>query len=117
MRDDTRKRLERAIWLQRLKWAGVGLVLCLAVGAVFWLEGRDATVETHKVAGVVEFVGPLSGKFKANTAANNVAVDLKLDDGRLVHVSALKESAPKVGDRVEIAEHIHGTGRITFSWQ
>ena len=117
MRDDTRRRLERAIWMQRLKWGGGALVLAGVVAVGFWLEGRDATVEVRKVAGVVEYVGPLTGKFKATTASNNVAVDVKLVDGRLAHVVAFKEAEPKVGDHVEIAEHIHGTGRHTFTWQ
>ncbi len=117
MRDDTRRRLERAIWLQRLKWGGAALGLTAAVIGGFWVEGRDATVEVRKVTGVVEYVGPLTGKYKTNTAANNVAVDVKLTDGRLAHVTALKDAEPKVGDHVDIAEHIHGTGRHTFTWQ
>ena len=117
MRDDTRRRLERAIWMQRLKWAGGALAVALLVAAGFWLEGKDLAVENRKVAGIVEYVGPLTGKNMATTLNTALAVDVKLSDGRLAHVVALKDTNPKVGDQVEIAEHIHGTGRRTFTWQ
>jgi hypothetical protein len=48
---------------------------------------------------------------------DGLAVDVKLEDGRVVHVMALKTTDPHIGDHIEIAEHIHGTGRITFSWK
>jgi hypothetical protein len=64
---------------------------------------------------VVSYIGPLSGT-SMKTIEEGLAVDVKLDDGRVVHVMALKTSEPHVGDRVEVAEHVHGSGRVTFSW-
>jgi hypothetical protein len=29
----------------------------------------------------------------------------------------LKTTDPHVGDNVEVAEHVHGSGRVTFSWK
>jgi hypothetical protein len=37
--------------------------------------------------------------------------------GRRVSVMALKTTDPHVGDHVEITEHRHHTGRITYSWK
>jgi hypothetical protein len=48
---------------------------------------------------------------------NGLSVDVALEDGRHVHVLALKTTDPHVGDRVEIAELVHGTGRVTYSWK
>jgi hypothetical protein len=42
---------------------------------------------------------------------------VKLDDGRLAHVMVLKTTDPHIGDHVQIAEHVHGTGRVTFTWK
>ena len=117
MREETRKRLERAILMQRLKLAVGGLAAALAVASVFWLESKDAAVENRTVAGVVESVGPLSGKRSFSTLSSNVAVEVKLSDGRLAQVVTNKDTSPHVGDHVEIAEHIHGTGRRTFTWK
>jgi hypothetical protein len=116
MREETRRKLERALWIQRLKWVGggVAVLLCMAVG--FWYTGLDASVETRHVAGVVKTIGPLNGG-STKSVEEGLAVDVTLDDGRLAHVMVLKANEPHVGDHVQIAEHIHGTGRTTFSWK
>ncbi|HEX2839837.1 hypothetical protein [Hyphomicrobium sp.] len=116
MRDETRRKLERQLWLDRLKWIGAGLGLAALAGVGLWVTGLDATVETHHVPGVVATVGPLVGT-TTKAIEEGLAVDVKLDDGRLVHVMALKKTDPHVGDHVEVAEHVHGTGRVTYTWK
>lgn len=116
MRDETKRKLERQLWRDRVKWLGGALgVAVFALGGL-WAMGLDATVETHQLAGVVETVGPVVGRsIRANE--EGLSVDVKLGDGRLVHIMALKKTDPHVGDRVQIAEHVHGTGRVTYSWR
>jgi hypothetical protein len=116
MRDETRRRLNRQLFAERLKWiaAGIAVLACIAGG--LWVTGLDANVETRQVAGVVETVGPLVGA-KSIAIEEGLAVDVKLVDGRTAHVMALKKTDPKVGDHVQVAEHIHGTGRVTFTWK
>ncbi len=116
MREDTRRRLERALWQQRLKWVGAGLAGIAAVAAGLYFTGLDASVETQHVAGSVTAVGPLNGT-STMAVEEGLSVDVKLDDGRLVHVMVLKAHAPNIGDHIEIAEHKHGSGRITFTWK
>ena len=116
MRDETRRRLDRQLALQKLKWVGVGLASVFFLGAGLWFTGLDATVTTRHVAGVVQAVGPIVGG-TTQMIENGVQVDVKLEDGHLVHVLALKTTDPHVGDRIEVAEHIHGTGRVTYSWK
>ncbi len=116
MREETRRKLERQLWVQRLKWVGGGLAVAAIMGIGFWYTGLDASVETHHVPGVVKSIGPLNGG-STKSVEEGLSVDVKLDDGRLAHVMVLKTTDPHVGDHVEIAEHIHGTGRTTFSWK
>jgi hypothetical protein len=116
MREETRKRLERALLLERLKCVGAGLVVGVLMAAGFWFTGLDASVETHRVPGVVQRIGPLNGT-STQAVEEGLAIDVRLDDGRLARVMVLKTTDPHVGDRVEIAEHVHGTGRVTFSWR
>ncbi|WP_072396584.1 hypothetical protein [Hyphomicrobium sp. CS1GBMeth3] len=116
MREETRRRLERQLWLDRAKWAAAGLAILVCIAGGIWATGLDATVETRHVPGIVSAVGPLvGGTIRANE--EGLSVDVKLDDGRQVHVMAMKKTDPHVGDRVEIAEHVHGTGRVTYSWR
>lgn len=116
MRAETKKQLDRVLFIRKVKWALAGLGLAVLVGAVLYLSGLDATVEDRRVAGVVEKVGSYNGTNNQGVF-NGMAVDVKLDDGRAAHVLVLKATAPHVGERVEVTEHHHGSGRTTFSWK
>jgi len=116
MREETRRKLERQLWWQKVKWAGAGVAVLACVAAGMWASGLDASVQTHQESGVVTAVNPLFAK-STKAIEEGLAVDVKLDKGPLVHVMALKTRDPHVGDRVEVAEHVHGTGRVTYSWK
>ncbi len=60
-------------------------------------------------------IGPLSGT-TTKAIEEGLAVDVKLEDGRRAR-DGFKTTDPHVGDHVQVAEHIHGTGRTTFSWK
>lgn len=116
MREEVRRQLDRKLRIERLKKVAAGLALVAVAATGMWFSGLDASVETHKVAGVVESVGPIVGANSRDTE-RGFAVDVLLDSGRHVHVTTLKTTDPHVGDRVEIAEHVHGSGRVTYSWR
>jgi hypothetical protein len=113
MREETKRRLNRAIWLDRLKMIGTLASIAAALVFGFVLIDLDAYVENRRVTGTVEHIGALSSK----NAASAVSVDVKLDDGRHVTVIALKTTDPHVGDHVTVSEHRHRTGRVTFTWR
>lgn len=113
MRSETRDRLERTIRRQRLARLAVGGLAAVAFAVVLALASLDMSVESHQVTGHIERVAALTTK----DARSGLAVDVALDDGRHVHVLALKTTDPHVGDRVSIAEHHHASGRSTFSWR
>ena len=116
MREETRKKLERALWMDRAKKGGIALAILAAIGLFFVYEDYDAHVEKARVPGTVVSVGPLN---TTNTQAieNGLSVDVALDTGRRVTVWVLKKTDPHVGDHVEITEHRHRTGRMTYSWK
>ena len=112
MREDTRKRLERAIWTERLKKAGIGLAVAGAIAAAFAYQSLDMKVTDTQVAGTVTEIDPLVSK---TSATDGEQLRVKLDDGRLVSVLALKSRHIKNGDHIEISEHHHATGRVTHT--
>ena len=118
MRDETRRRLDRMLFIQKAKWGIAALAVAVVVGAGLALEHLDTSVartETHD--GTVVHVGPLVGKYAAAVIQNNVQVDVRLPDARVAHLLAPKSRTPAVGEHVRVAEQIHGTGRHTFSWK
>ncbi len=116
MRSETKKQLDRVLFMRKVKIAGAGLGLAVAIGAVLYLTGLDASVENRTVAGVIEKVGPYNGTNNQGVM-NGLAVDVKLDDGREAHVLVMKKDAPTVGERIQVVEHVHGSGRTTFTWK
>jgi hypothetical protein len=116
MREETRKRLERALWIDRAKKAGIALAILAAIGLFFVYEDYDAHVEKARVPGTVVAIGPLNTT-NSQAIENGLSVDVALDTGRRVTVWVLKKTDPHVGDHVEITEHRHHTGRVTYSWK
>ena len=75
----------------------------------------DMMVEDHRVAGVVERIGPVTSK-SMRVVRDDLDIEVRLDDGRHVDIRTLKKNNPHVGDKVQITEHRHATGRTTYSW-
>ncbi len=117
MREETRRKLERALWRERLKKIGIGAVALVAIGAYFVYEDYDARIDNVRVPATVTSVGPLNIK-NTQLVEEGLSVQVALDsDGRLISVMAMKKTDPHVGDHVEITEHRHRTGRVTYSWK
>lgn len=116
MREETRRKLERALWRERAKKIGIGLAALAIIGAYFGYEDYDARVDNVRVPGTVVAVGPLNIKSTKMVEAG-LSVDVALDSGRRVNVMVLKTSDPHIGDHVQITEHRHRTGRITYTWK
>jgi hypothetical protein len=116
MRTETKSKLDRLLFMRKVKWAAAGFGLAVLMGTGLYLSGLDATVDDRRIAGVIEKVGPYNGTNNQGVQ-NGLAVDVRLDDGREAHVLVLKSSAPAVGERVEVTEHHHGSGRTTYSWK
>ena len=116
MREETRKKLERALWRQRAKRIGIGLGVLALIGLFLAYVDYDAHVENVRVPGTVVSIGPLN---TTNTQAieNGLSVDVALENGHRVNVMVLKTTNPQVGDHVQITEHRHRTGRMTYSWK
>ena len=113
MREETKRRLERAIWLERGKWLAAGLGICLVMAGVFAFISRDHDVENVRVPATVTSVRPLAAK----SATPGLTVDVSLADGRIIELTVNQITDPKVGANVEITEHRHATGRRTYSWK
>ena len=112
MREDTKKRLERAILIERLKKAGIGLAIIAAMGLAFAYENFDLQVTNMQVAGTISALDPLVSK---TNGVDGETVRVTLDDGQFVSVLALKSRNLKVGDKLDVTRHHHATGRVTYT--
>jgi hypothetical protein len=112
MREETRKRLERALWIDRAKKGGIALAVVAAIGLAFAYEQLDLTVENKNIGGTITDIEPLVSK---QDAADGENVIVRLVDGQLVRVLAYKSRNLKVGDKIDVVEHHHATGRVTHT--
>jgi hypothetical protein len=112
LREETRKRLERALWIDRAKKAGIGLVVLGAIGLAFAYEELDLKVENKNIGGTITDIEPLVSK---QDSADGENVIVRLVDGQLVRVLAYKSRNLKVGDKIDVVEHHHATGRVTHT--
>jgi len=113
MREDTRRRLDRAIQMRRLKMAAAGLAACAVMAAMFAWISADSNVENVRVPATITSVGLTASK----NVQNGLLVGVVLNDGKQVNVLVNQITDPKVGQKVEITEHRHATGRHTYSWK
>lgn len=111
MRHETRARLDREIRMRRLRHVGIAGAIVAAMVGVFLLVDLDAHETKLKVAGTVDKVATFAGK----GAMDGLEIGVKLDDGRRVSVLANRSRDPHVGDRIDVTEHHHLTGRTTFT--
>ena len=116
MREETRRKLDRALWRERFKKMGMGAAALVLIGAYFVYEDYDLHIDNVRVPATVTAVGPLNIK-STKMIEEGLSVDVALASGRHVNVMALKTTDPHVGDKVEITEHRHHTGRVTYSWK
>jgi hypothetical protein len=116
MREETRKKLERALWRERFKQIAIGAAALAVIGAYLVFEDYDARTDNVRVPGTVVSVGPLNTS-STKLVENGLSVDVALDSGHRVTVLVLKQTDPHVGDHVQITEHRHRTGRLTYTWK
>ena len=113
MREETKRRLERAIWLQRAKWGGAAVAIVIVMAGIFTWISADAAVENSRVPATVTGVRP----YAAKSTQPGLTVDVKLDDGKILELTVNQITDPQVGQKVEITQHLHATGRKTYSWK
>ncbi len=112
MREETKRKLTQAIWRERMKKVVIGLTILAAIGGVMAYQSFDLQVTVSRVEGTVAAIEPLVSK---TSAATGVIVEVKLDSGPMVRVIANKSRELKLGDRIEVTEQRHGTGRVTHT--
>lgn len=116
MRDDTRRRLNQAIWTERLKKAGIGLAILAAIGAIMVYQTYDLSETKIQVGGTVTAFEPLVTK-SVTAATDGVKAEVRLDSGQIITIMALKSRGLKIGDHIEVTAHQHGSGRVTHSFK
>ena len=93
MREETRRKLERALWLDRAKKIGIAVAIWRLSPSFFFYEDYDSHVDNVRVPATVVSIGPLN---TTNTQAieKGLSVDVELANGRHVRRHGLEDDRP-----------------------
>jgi hypothetical protein len=112
---EQKRKLERMIWMQRLKVLVPSVAVVLVLGGVYvWVMAEkiaqvDAVTDTHTVSGMVEGMPRLTGRRGA------FQFHVRLQDGSEVDVASRLPQPPHDGERVELRASDHKSGRVTYA--
>lgn len=115
MTPEQKRKLERMIWMQRLKVLVPSVALVLLLGGVYvWVMAEkfsqvDVTTRTHLVAGTVTETPRLTGR------RGGFLVHVRLPDGEEVDAASRLPQPPHAGEHVELRAASHKSGRVTYA--
>lgn len=114
MTPEQARRLNRIVWLDRLRRLGPAVLgLLLLAGGFAFLTGErlsrvDRTLEAHTVGGEVVAAVRMAGR------QGGFQVHARLDDGREIDAASRLSQPPFPGERVEIRAASHSSGKVTY---
>jgi len=115
MKPETKKRLDRMIFMQRLKYGAIagGIAVALLGFMMFMAYEEDARVDkvvsNHSVHGTVVLAKIGLGR------GNSYNLSVKLDDGRTVKtISPRSAGIPFKGEQVDLTELVRRSGNKNY---
>lgn len=115
MTPEKARKLQRLIWMQRLKLWGPLVAIVLAVfGGFVWATAEkaarvDPTVEIHMVGGEVMRASRVPGR------GGGFRVHVRLEGGKEVDALSRLPRPPYAGEPVKLRAAAHESGRVTYT--
>ena len=114
MKADVKKRLDRLILLQRLKYALVATGIIIAVSGFLLFVGYEQTVNIDKTVATTSIGGTVSQVRPGAGRKGGYRLKIRLDDGRSVAAVSFLPGFAFKGERVLLDEIVHKSGRKNF---
>ena len=114
MRPEMARKLQRAIWISRLKVYGPTLfLLALCVlGGGYWYSSRLASGDP--TVNLVQITGTVTASNRVASRAAIYIVHVKLDDGNEVVADSTLTIIPVASDHVTLNKATHASGKMTY---
>jgi len=114
MNPDVKKRLDRLILKQRLKYGFVAILIIIAVSSFLLFVGYEQTIHIDKVVATTTLGGSVTQVKRGAGRKSGFKVKVKLDDGRQVNAVSFLARVPFRGERLSVNEIAHKSGRKNF---
>ncbi len=114
MNPDVKKRLDRLIFMQRLKIGLIALGIAIAVSALLIFVGYEQTINIDKVVSSTPVKGEIVSIIRGAGRKSGYILSVKLDDGRKVQAVSRLPRAPIAGERLVLKEAMHESGQKSY---
>ncbi len=114
MKADVKKRLDRLIFMQRLKYTLVATGVAIAVLGFLFFVGYEQTIRMDKVVATTNIDGTITQIKPGSGRKGGFRLKVSLDDGRSVGAVSFLPGFPFKGERLTLNEIIHKSGKKDF---
>ncbi len=114
MKADVKKRLDRLIFMQRLKYTLVATGVIIAVLGVLLFVGYEQTIRIDKVVATTSIGGTVTQAKPGAGRKGGFRLKVSLDDGRSVGAVSFLPGFPFKGERLSLNEIVHKSGKKDF---
>jgi hypothetical protein len=114
VKEEAKRRLDRMILMQRLKYVAIGGAVLLALGAFAVFEAWEADRHVDKVTGMIEVHGTVGSSQRAFNRNGGFTMHVQLDDGSWVNASSMLGNIPYDGEKLTLKEYTHASGRKDY---
>ncbi len=115
MNPDVKKRLDRLILMQRLKYGLAAIAIAIAVSSLLLFVGYEQTIHIDSVVATTAMSGTISQVKHGAGRKSGFKLTVKLDDGRSVEAVSFLARVPFKGERLSLSEITHKSGRKNFT--
>ncbi len=116
MKPETARKLDRLIFLQRLKYGAMAAAVALGIAAFVLFVAYEEEVRVDKVVAMTKVHGTIVEARRQNGRNGTYRLTVRLDNGRSIKtVSLLKSGIPYVGEPVDLQETEHKSGRRNYA--
>ena len=115
MKPETAKRLDKLIFQQRLKMAGLALAIGLAILAFMLFMGYEEEAHVDKVTARSTLTGIITTALRTHGRRGGYKLRIDLNNGpSITTFSPLSTGLPYRGEQVVLQEVSHKSGRKTY---
>jgi hypothetical protein len=114
LKEESKRRLDRMILMQRLKYGAIVGAILLALGVFAVFEGYEANKHADKVTGVAEAHGTVQSAQRAYNRNGGYIMHVQLDDGNWVNASSTLSDIPFEGEHLTLNVYTHHSGRKDY---
>jgi hypothetical protein len=119
MKEDRKKQLDHLLFMQRVRYAAIGLAAALALGGLMFFIGYETEKKVDPIISRRPVSGAVVDARRGAGRRSGYRLIVRLDDGRSVKsfTPPYMTAIPYRGERMELFEETRKSGRKSWSFK